>query len=295
VDDRTGIRRVVCKGVWPTAPRDFLICTTWTELDDGSIIIATRGASDALYPPQKGFVRGFVQISGFWIQPVETLRDDPEAQSKYAGGCKLTLTAHTELGGSLPASVINLLSTSAPLKLLASVEEILMSQPARPRDEEVSSRRPSSPPAGVVVSASASASGNVSKEAPQSEHAALVSSAKKMFVTYIGAQHLLRSSSQAAAGGGGGGVDAASVLPPAVDLNWQQRVSKNGINVMTSPVAGSVWQVIRGTIYVRAHKSAVCELLTDDDRMGDYDENVDFVQVLLEWRRFAMFLFQFLF
>ena len=90
-------------------------------------MIATRGAPDAVYPPQKGFVRGFVQISGFWIQPVETLRDEPEAQVKYAGGCKLTLTAHTELGGTLPASVINLLSTSAPLKLLASVDQILHS------------------------------------------------------------------------------------------------------------------------------------------------------------------------
>ena len=38
---------------------------------------------------------------------------------------KVTLVAHTELGGSLPASVINMLSTQAPVKMLAAIGVIV--------------------------------------------------------------------------------------------------------------------------------------------------------------------------
>ena len=124
VDERTNIRRMCFKAIWPTAPRDFVACTTWTERDDGSLMLCTRSAPDDVFPPQKGYVRGCIQISGYWIQPVDTLTGDAEAK-KYPGGCKVTLTAHTELGGTLPASVINMLSTAAPLKMMSAISEIV--------------------------------------------------------------------------------------------------------------------------------------------------------------------------
>jgi START domain len=110
------------KAIWPTAPRDFIACTTWTELDDGSIMVATRSAPDELCPQVKGYVRGTIQLSGYWIQPHETLKGDP---SVPPGHIKVTLTAHTELGGTLPVSVINMLATAAPLKLLSALGDLV--------------------------------------------------------------------------------------------------------------------------------------------------------------------------
>ena len=62
VDDHTAIRRVCCKAIWPTAPRDFLVCTTWTKLEDGSIMVCSRSAPDDVFGQQKGYVRGFLNI-----------------------------------------------------------------------------------------------------------------------------------------------------------------------------------------------------------------------------------------
>jgi hypothetical protein len=40
----------------------------------------------------------------------------------------VTLIAHTELGGSLPASVINMLSTAAPLKMMATLASLVQNE-----------------------------------------------------------------------------------------------------------------------------------------------------------------------
>lgn len=63
------IKRVCSKAVWPTAPRDFIICTTWQEQADGTILLATMSVGDEVSPPAKGYVRGCIQISGYYIQP----------------------------------------------------------------------------------------------------------------------------------------------------------------------------------------------------------------------------------
>eukprot|EP00602_Paraphysomonas_sp_CaronLab_P002341 CAMPEP_0185032022 /NCGR_PEP_ID=MMETSP1103-20130426/19837_1 /TAXON_ID=36769 /ORGANISM="Paraphysomonas bandaiensis, Strain Caron Lab Isolate" /LENGTH=928 /DNA_ID=CAMNT_0027567755 /DNA_START=314 /DNA_END=3100 /DNA_ORIENTATION=- len=111
VDDRTAIRRITFKAIWPTAPRDFVVCTTWSELDDGSLLISSRSAWDDLFPPPQGYVRGFLNISGFHI----TALPDCDA------GCSITMCAHSDLGGSLPSGVVNMLSSSAPVKMLAAI------------------------------------------------------------------------------------------------------------------------------------------------------------------------------
>jgi hypothetical protein len=38
----------------PTAPRDFVLCTTWQEQQNGSVLIASMSADDSLCAPQKG-------------------------------------------------------------------------------------------------------------------------------------------------------------------------------------------------------------------------------------------------
>jgi hypothetical protein len=131
VDDRTAIRRLCFKAVWPTAPRDFLICTSHHTFADGSVLISTMSAPDTLCPQQKGYVRGNIQISGYHIQPYQSSGEKImfEGSNGHAaiqpGECRVTLTAHTELGGTLPVSVINMLSTNAPMKILQSVADIM--------------------------------------------------------------------------------------------------------------------------------------------------------------------------
>ena len=67
VDERTCIRRVKFKpagaGAGETASRDALVCTTWTELFDGSLVVVSRSAADRLSPPPPGTVRGIIQVS----------------------------------------------------------------------------------------------------------------------------------------------------------------------------------------------------------------------------------------
>ena len=120
VDERTNIRRVSFKAIWPTAPRDFVVLTTWTELNDGALLVASRSAPDELSPVEKGYVRGNICVSGYLIQPAECLPGDLRP-----GQCLLTLNAHTELGGTLPSSIINMLSTSAPMKIVQAIQQIV--------------------------------------------------------------------------------------------------------------------------------------------------------------------------
>ena len=128
VDTRTAIRRICCKAIWPTAPRDFIVCTTWTELEDGSVMVCSRSVTDEVFNQQKGYVRGFVNVSGYYVQRRSSLAEnDPSYADCPINGCKITLTAHTELGGYLPSSVINMLSTSAPLKILTAIDGIVSS------------------------------------------------------------------------------------------------------------------------------------------------------------------------
>lgn len=109
------------------------MCVSWQEREeDGAIMIATRSASDELFAPQKGYIRGFLQISAYLIQPYRGSDNPVPLPLPCAangllgpGECKVTLLVHTELGGTLPASVINMLSTSAPAKILSAVNEIV--------------------------------------------------------------------------------------------------------------------------------------------------------------------------
>ena len=82
------------------------------------------------FPDHPGYVRGKVLTVGYHIQPYETLTEEEKLQSSplvvcQPGGCKVTLCAHTELGGSFPAYIVNMLSTSAPVKILEAIRNIL--------------------------------------------------------------------------------------------------------------------------------------------------------------------------
>ena len=125
VDPKTAIRRVCCKPVWPTAPRDLLVCTTHTEQDDGSRIICSRFAPDDILAKQKGYVRATLLISGYWIQPLSCLPPaDPLFEKDNDRACKLTLTIHSDLGGYLPASLMNYVTTDTPLNTMSLIRQV---------------------------------------------------------------------------------------------------------------------------------------------------------------------------
>ena len=111
------------KAVWPTQPRDFVVCTSWTELDNKAIAITTMSVPDEVFPPQDGFVRGFVNISGYIITPL--------GPAENPTGLKVTLCLHTDLGGTLPVGIINMLATSAPIKMLTTINQIARQESVR--------------------------------------------------------------------------------------------------------------------------------------------------------------------
>lgn len=124
LNDQSAIRRMTFKAVWPTQPRDFVVCTSWSKLENGSVAITTMSVPDEIYPPKDGFVRGTVNISGYFIVPITS----PDAIST---GLKVTLCLHTDLGGTLPVGIINMLATSAPIKMLTTINQIARQESTR--------------------------------------------------------------------------------------------------------------------------------------------------------------------
>lgn len=102
------------KAIWPTAPRDFIVLTTFRELENGCYMVATRSVSNEVRHEESRFTRGTVMVSGYYLKPVE-------------GGTAVTMCAHTDLGGTLPSTIINMLSTSAPIQLLTNLRRLCVS------------------------------------------------------------------------------------------------------------------------------------------------------------------------
>lgn len=63
----------------------------------------------------QGYVRGVVMLCGFLMVP-----RPPEA----GGGCTITMIVHTDLGGNLPAGILNHLSTSSPWRLVQKLRAV---------------------------------------------------------------------------------------------------------------------------------------------------------------------------
>ena len=114
VDDRTRIRRYFYKGIWPCSARDFILLTTWKELEDGSILVATISPPDEFYPDNDGFVRASILCSGAHIRPID---------ANLGGGCAITVIGHSDLKGNVTSMVINQLSSSIPYKFMKKFKE----------------------------------------------------------------------------------------------------------------------------------------------------------------------------
>ena len=74
-----------------------------------------------------------MDITGYWIQPCHLLeKNDPLYDpAGTSSSCKVTLVVHTDLGGTLPTWIINLLITEAPVKVLTKISFILEEERAK--------------------------------------------------------------------------------------------------------------------------------------------------------------------
>ena len=110
--------------VWDEAAQDGQELTNKDDKNKmNSLFMASRSPdpAESLIANSSGYVRGYIHVSGYWIKPLSTSSEGDGSCTD----CKLTLAAHTELGGSIPSSIINVLSSTAPMKLLSTVKEIM--------------------------------------------------------------------------------------------------------------------------------------------------------------------------
>uniref|UniRef100_M4B7P3 START domain-containing protein n=1 Tax=Hyaloperonospora arabidopsidis (strain Emoy2) TaxID=559515 RepID=M4B7P3_HYAAE len=114
LSDASEVRRVTAKSVMFTAARDFSVVSTFREEASGRLLIATRSVE--YVAERKGYVRATIHISGYIVTPHATDSDM----------CELSVVAHMDLGGNLPAMVVRYLGLSAPIKLIEKIQEITM-------------------------------------------------------------------------------------------------------------------------------------------------------------------------
>jgi hypothetical protein len=112
IDSKTSIRYVRAKPVFPTAARDFVVLTAEKTLSDGTIAIASRSVEHKDAPPDYWFVRAKTLLSGYIVRPISETE------------CTVTMLAHLDLGGYVPAYVINMLAVDTPIALLKRLQEM---------------------------------------------------------------------------------------------------------------------------------------------------------------------------
>jgi hypothetical protein len=113
-EGKVTLRHFTSKGMFPIAGREFVLVTYATDLPDGRVAIASRSIELDDVEPFEGYVRGRNIITGYLI---EEKKD--EDGSVY---CEVTLLAHADLAGYIPASIVNMLGTSATVKVLANLK-----------------------------------------------------------------------------------------------------------------------------------------------------------------------------
>jgi hypothetical protein len=99
------------KGMWPAADRDVLMQSTVSQQDDGSILLESRQAEG--YALQEGFVRIPYLRNSFRLMPLR------------GGWTRLTFETQVDLGGLVPAWVINLVATKAPFATIEGLRKQL--------------------------------------------------------------------------------------------------------------------------------------------------------------------------
>ncbi|KAF1328647.1 Lipid-binding protein, partial [Globisporangium splendens] len=111
------LRQIATKAIFPVSAREFVIITYATTLPDGRTIIASRSIPLEGVQPTDGAVRGVTVISGYIIEEVKSASGKP--------CCDVTLLAHADLAGYIPARIVNLLGTSTTVKILEKLQSVV--------------------------------------------------------------------------------------------------------------------------------------------------------------------------
>ncbi len=126
LNDRTIVRRSCYRGMWPTRPRDFVIKTTWEEFADGSVVIATRSVTHPDCPESPTYTRGKMFMCGYVIVPChEEYSVGPYSSPPGTQYSEITMYAHTDLGGNLPATIVNRLSNKPAYRVLRKIQKMV--------------------------------------------------------------------------------------------------------------------------------------------------------------------------
>lgn len=117
LDDKSRIRHSYYKPVWPTAARDFIIMTTWEELEDGRVLVATRSVQHPLHPPSDKYVRARVLIAGYVFTPAQS------SSGNLVTFCDVII--HTDVACDwAPPALLNPFSNTKPVGYFTLLQQI---------------------------------------------------------------------------------------------------------------------------------------------------------------------------
>lgn len=117
------MRRIFYKSSWPVAPRDFCVHSTWEQIADPAdpskeaIFYVSKSPpfAHSIHSTVQGYVRGNIIVSGYYLRPIE------------GEGCEVSVAFHVEMNGTLPVSMVNLVTASAPFKLFSGFQNLAKS------------------------------------------------------------------------------------------------------------------------------------------------------------------------
>jgi len=115
IDDRSFFIYLLFKTQWPVYPRDLVVFGSSKDLEDGRVIVIGISSKHEKCPEVSGVVRAQLVLSAN-ILKAKTTRSEP--------GCSVVYLAEINLNGWIPYSVMNRVSTEAPM-VLARINELL--------------------------------------------------------------------------------------------------------------------------------------------------------------------------
>ncbi|KAJ0394475.1 hypothetical protein P43SY_007392 [Pythium insidiosum] len=116
-EHKMSLRHMTSKAIFPIAGREFVVVTYTTELPDGRRVIASRSIDVESIQAFEGYVRAENIITGYIIEEKQ--------DTSGATYSEVTLLAHADLAGYIPASIVNMLGTSATVQALTNLKNIL--------------------------------------------------------------------------------------------------------------------------------------------------------------------------
>lgn len=110
----TFVIRMVTDFPWPLSNRDAIVAGHMTQDDrTGAVVVSSRSLASPQYPPLDEFVR-MPDIDGNWtFRPLNN------------GVVEVTMQGRADPGGSLPASVVNLMIHETPYRTLQGLRRVI--------------------------------------------------------------------------------------------------------------------------------------------------------------------------